>query len=350
MPSKPAPRSGRSPLTIQPSQSATASARAWARSSASASPAVPVTGQSQRRAKPRTRRGRRSSSSSSAPARYAASAAVSSCSARGFGTAPKRDPDCKRRGCAFMPVRKSRDRLRASGAAAPRLRSHGTARNASVRPLAALAQGGNRVQTQPASEPRADAAAGSGVTLAVYAPFGTDAELSTYPDGTSVDDRRASPAEAPAPGGRAGRGRLALIDLLDDDTWLVEIPAGSAGRAADHLALEAADGRHRAPWPACCATPTASTRAPRSCWRWRAMAPATCPTSTAASSRRRNLTQNGRWPAHRAGSQHHRAPRARRCCRWVAAAADGTPLLPERSPAAAGEPHAAVHLRPRRRR
>jgi hypothetical protein len=66
----------------------------------------------------------------------------------------------------------------------------------------------------------------AGVTLAVYAPFGTDAVLSSYP-GTSKLTIQQHPLVANLVGvAKAGVHVSALIDLFEDDTWLVEIPAG----------------------------------------------------------------------------------------------------------------------------
>jgi hypothetical protein len=69
----------------------------------------------------------------------------------------------------------------------------------------------------------------AGVTLAVYAPFGTDAQLSRYP-GTSKLTIQQHPLVANLLlVAQAGVHVSALIDLYDDDTWLVEIPAGKPG-------------------------------------------------------------------------------------------------------------------------
>lgn len=64
------------------------------------------------------------------------------------------------------------------------------------------------------------------VVLVVYAPFGTDETLSTFPDGSSQ-----TLAQHPLYQGLlevAARGVhvTALIDRVDDDSWLVEIEAG----------------------------------------------------------------------------------------------------------------------------
>jgi hypothetical protein len=65
-----------------------------------------------------------------------------------------------------------------------------------------------------------------GVTLAVFAPFGSDPQLSTYPDGQSstvADHPLTRNLQKVA---AAGANVVALIDRHDDDTWLVQIPAG----------------------------------------------------------------------------------------------------------------------------
>ena len=66
---------------------------------------------------------------------------------------------------------------------------------------------------------------GHGLLFAVYAPFGTDPALSGFPD-----DKRKPIAQQPLLAhlravAAHGVNVAALIDLFDDDTWLVEIPA-----------------------------------------------------------------------------------------------------------------------------
>lgn len=64
------------------------------------------------------------------------------------------------------------------------------------------------------------------VVLAVYAPFGSDEVLSDFPDGitTSVN---AHPLVAALRGvAAAGTNVVALVDRVEDNTWLIEIPAG----------------------------------------------------------------------------------------------------------------------------
>lgn len=64
-----------------------------------------------------------------------------------------------------------------------------------------------------------------GVTFVVYAPFGTDAVLSTYPNGASLSVQTHPLVAALQQVAAAGTNVCALIDRVDDDTWLVEIPA-----------------------------------------------------------------------------------------------------------------------------
>ena len=66
----------------------------------------------------------------------------------------------------------------------------------------------------------------AGVTLVVYAPFGTDAVLSTYPGSTQLTILQHPLVINLVAVAKAGVHVSALIDLFDDDTWLVEIPAG----------------------------------------------------------------------------------------------------------------------------
>lgn len=64
------------------------------------------------------------------------------------------------------------------------------------------------------------------VVLAVYAPFGTDAVLSRYPDSrVGVPIQRQVLVKALQRVAREGAHVSALIDLFDDDSYLVEIPA-----------------------------------------------------------------------------------------------------------------------------
>ncbi len=64
------------------------------------------------------------------------------------------------------------------------------------------------------------------VVLAVYAPFGTDAILSRYPDSqVGIPIQRQVLVKALQRVAREGVHVSALIDLHDDDSYLVEIPA-----------------------------------------------------------------------------------------------------------------------------
>jgi hypothetical protein len=65
----------------------------------------------------------------------------------------------------------------------------------------------------------------NGVTLAVYAPFGTDAVLSTYPGTTPLTIRQHPLVLNLLEVAKRGVNVSALVDLVGDDTWLVEIAA-----------------------------------------------------------------------------------------------------------------------------
>lgn len=68
--------------------------------------------------------------------------------------------------------------------------------------------------------------ASNGITLAVYAPFGTDAVLSSYPGGSPLKIQQHPLVHNLVEVAKCGINVSALIDLHDDDTWLVEITAG----------------------------------------------------------------------------------------------------------------------------
>jgi hypothetical protein len=68
-------------------------------------------------------------------------------------------------------------------------------------------------------------AATSSVTLAVYAPFGTDAVLSTYPNGLPLTITQHPLVQSLVQVSKCGVHVSALIDLHADDSYLVEIPA-----------------------------------------------------------------------------------------------------------------------------
>lgn len=77
---------------------------------------------------------------------------------------------------------------------------------------------------QPLNPKQADGT--DSVVFAVYAPFGTDAVLSRYPDATSgVPIHRQVLVKALQRVAAEGVHVSALIDLFDDDSYLVEIPA-----------------------------------------------------------------------------------------------------------------------------
>jgi hypothetical protein len=65
-----------------------------------------------------------------------------------------------------------------------------------------------------------------GVVFAVYAPFGTDAVLSEYPNTTQAAVKNQALVRALQTVARHGVHVSALVDLYDDDSYLVEIPAG----------------------------------------------------------------------------------------------------------------------------
>lgn len=64
-----------------------------------------------------------------------------------------------------------------------------------------------------------------GITLVVYAPYGSDAELSGYPDNTLVPIRQHPLVRHLAAVAASGVHVCALVDLIDDSTWLVEFEA-----------------------------------------------------------------------------------------------------------------------------
>ena len=64
-----------------------------------------------------------------------------------------------------------------------------------------------------------------GLLFAVYAPFGSDPMLSGFPDGTVLPLAQQPLLKALQQVAAHGVDVAALIDLVDDDSWLVEIPA-----------------------------------------------------------------------------------------------------------------------------
>jgi hypothetical protein len=75
-------------------------------------------------------------------------------------------------------------------------------------------------------EKGADRARSDSVLLAVYAPFGTDDALSTYPDGSAQTLAQHPLYEGLLKVAQQGVHVAALTDRTKDDTWLVEIDAG----------------------------------------------------------------------------------------------------------------------------
>jgi hypothetical protein len=69
------------------------------------------------------------------------------------------------------------------------------------------------------------AAGTDSVLLAVYAPFGTDATLSTYPDGNSQQLAQHPLVRNLLKVARSGVHVAALVDRVGEDSYLIEIPA-----------------------------------------------------------------------------------------------------------------------------
>jgi hypothetical protein len=68
----------------------------------------------------------------------------------------------------------------------------------------------------------------NGIVLVVYAPFGTDQALSTYPDGAALDLLQHPLTRHLLQVAEAGIHVIALVDRANSDTYLVEIPARKA--------------------------------------------------------------------------------------------------------------------------
>jgi hypothetical protein len=83
---------------------------------------------------------------------------------------------------------------------------------------------------QPQASARARGGPGSGVVLAVYAPFGNDPVLSTHPAASQQPILNQPIVQQLLDVAREGTHVCALIDLYRDDTWLVEIPAHAPQR------------------------------------------------------------------------------------------------------------------------
>jgi len=69
-------------------------------------------------------------------------------------------------------------------------------------------------------------AARDSVVLAVYAPFGSDPVLSTFPDGSSQQLAQHPLVKSLLQIAGSGIHVTALIDLAEDDTYLIDVPAG----------------------------------------------------------------------------------------------------------------------------
>jgi len=80
-------------------------------------------------------------------------------------------------------------------------------------------------------EKSGDPARTDSVLLAVYAPFGSDETLSTYPDGRSQTLAQHPLYQGLLKVAAQGIHVAALIDRAQDDTWLVEIEAGKPAEA-----------------------------------------------------------------------------------------------------------------------
>ena len=71
-----------------------------------------------------------------------------------------------------------------------------------------------------------DSARTDSVLFAVYAPFGSDETLSTFPEGSSRDLAQHPLYQGLLKVAASGVHVAALVDLAKDDTYLVEIEAG----------------------------------------------------------------------------------------------------------------------------
>lgn len=72
--------------------------------------------------------------------------------------------------------------------------------------------------------------AGDSVVFAVYAPFGSDPVLSEYPNASQRPIQQQALVQSLKKVAAQGVHVCALIDLVDDDSWWVEIPAKQPGR------------------------------------------------------------------------------------------------------------------------
>jgi hypothetical protein len=78
-----------------------------------------------------------------------------------------------------------------------------------------------RLQPRDTHSPARDS-----VVLAVYAPFGSDPVLSTFPDGSSRQLAQHPLVKSLLKIAGSGVHVTALVDLVEDDTYLIDIPAG----------------------------------------------------------------------------------------------------------------------------
>jgi hypothetical protein len=88
--------------------------------------------------------------------------------------------------------------------------------------------------TDPKDEARGAACGcrAESVMLAVYAPFGTDEQLSTFPNGQTQDIREHPLLLNLQKVAATGTAVTALVDLIGDETWLVSIPGGQPSDTA----------------------------------------------------------------------------------------------------------------------
>ncbi len=92
--------------------------------------------------------------------------------------------------------------------------------------LPTLADNGRRrVRKSTAKDGAKDARRDAGLVFAVYAPFGSDPVLSQYPASTQAPIAKQALVRALQAVAAEGVNVSALIDLYEDDSWLVEIPA-----------------------------------------------------------------------------------------------------------------------------
>ena len=81
------------------------------------------------------------------------------------------------------------------------------------------------------------------ITLVVFAPFGTDKTLSTYPDGQTQSIAAHPLLRNLRRVSELGVNVCALIDRVDDDSWLVTIPAHGSPTTVSKLKVDMASPR-----------------------------------------------------------------------------------------------------------